>query len=224
MATTKKKTAAKSTTRKSAGKTTGKTARKTTKASSRKDNRGVELGLRRLKSVSWISIMEALAIGVFGVLILIDSATFQRLIFYAVGIFLMVKGAYKIVNYFAMHGRFDFYNNDLFYGVIALILGIIAVVLSEQLSWLVGAIVGVWMIYGSLVRLNTAIKLQAAGVKEWFYVLIFALVMMALGIYAIIAANDGSAMKYVGMAMIAVAVLSIIDDFVFMRNIDKLAE
>lgn len=220
MATTKKKTAAKSTTRKSTGKSTAKTSRST----SRKDNKAVELGVRRLKSVSWVSILEALVIGAFGILILIDSETFQRLIFYAVGIFLMVKGAYKIVNYFAMRGRFDFYNNDLFYGVIALILGIIAVVLSEELSWLVGAIVGVWMIYGSLVRLNTAIKLQAAGVKQWFYVLIFALAMMALGIYTIIAANDAPAVKYIGIAMIVVAVLSIIDDFVFMRNIDKLAE
>ncbi len=216
MATTKQKTATKT------KPSSRKASSKTTKASAKRD-RGVEIGIKRLKSVSWLSILEALIIGAFGVLILIDANTFQRLIFYAVGIFLMVKGAYKIVNYFAMHGRFDFYNNDLFYGVIALILGIIAVVLSEQLSWLVGAIVGVWMIYGSLVRLNSAIKLQAAGVKQWFYVLLFALIMMALGIYAIIAASDGSAMQYLGIAMIAVAVLSVVDDAVFIHNIDKLA-
>lgn len=73
-----------------------------------------------------------------------------------------------------------------------------------------------------MVRLNIAIKLHAAGVKEWFYILIFALVMMALGIYAIIAAGDAAVMQYLGIAMIAVAVFSIFDDVIFIRNLDKL--
>lgn len=161
-------------------------------------------------------------IGAFGVLILMDADKFQTLIFYVIGIFLMVKGAYKVVNYFAMHGRNDFYNNDLFYGVVALILGIMAVVLSDLLGEVVAIMIGAWMIYGALVRLNIAIKLHAAGVKEWFYILIFALVMMALGIYAIIAAGDAAVMQYLGIAMIAVAVFSIFDDVIFIRNLDKL--
>ena len=45
-----------------------------------------------------------------------------------------MKGVYKIVNYFAVHGKYDFYNNDLLYGIIALIFGILSVVLWEKPS------------------------------------------------------------------------------------------
>ena len=48
----------------------------------------------------------------------------------------------------------------------ALVFGIIAVVLWEQLSGAIGIVVGAWMIYGALVRMNTAIKLHAANVKQ----------------------------------------------------------
>ncbi len=217
MATAKKKAPASKATRASKSTSSTKKSAKATKTS-----KGSAIGIRRLKSTSWVSILEALVIGAFGVLILVDANKFQTLIFYVIGIFLMVKGAYKVVNYFAMHGNTDFYNNDLFYGVIALILGIMAVVLSDVLGEVVAIMIGAWMIYGALVRLNVAIKLHAAGVKEWFYILIFALVMMALGIYAIIAAGDAAVMQYLGIAMIVVAVFSIFDDIIFIRNLDKL--
>lgn len=224
MATAKKTTARK--TAKSAGATKAKSTKSTKTAKATKASKGVELGIRRMKSVSWLAILEALIIGAFGVLVLVDADKFQTLIFYVIGIFLMVKGAYKIVNYFAMHGRNDFYNNDLFYGVIALVLGILAVVMSDELGKLVAIIVGAWMIYGALVRLNMAVKLHAAEVKEWFYVMLFALVMMALGIYAIIAANNEGApvMQYLGVAMIVVAILSILDDVFFIRSLDKIGK
>ena len=72
-----------------------------------------------------------------------------------VGIFLIIKGVYKILNYFATHGQYDFYNNDLLYGIVALVFGVIAVVLWEELGGVIGLVVGAWMIYGSLVRINT---------------------------------------------------------------------
>lgn len=141
-------------------------------------------------------------------------------IFYVVGIFLMVKGIYKIINYFAVHGRYDFYNNDLLYGIIALVFGVIAVVLWEQLSGAIGIVVGAWMIYGALVRMNTAIKMHAAGIKEWFYVLLLSLVMLALGIYLII--SVGAVLVVVGWIMVASAVISIVDDVILMQHLDAI--
>lgn len=134
----------------------------------------------------------------------------------------MVKGVYKIVNYFAVHGRYDYYNNDLLYGIIALVFGVIAVVLWEQLTGAIGIVVGAWMIYGSLVRMNTAIKLHAAGVKEWFYVLLLSLVMLALGIYMIV--SVGVVVTVVGWIMVAAAVIGIIEDIMFLRNVDAVTK
>lgn len=197
------------------------TAKKTTRSSAAGKKAEVNVP-RRVKSVGWLAILESIIIGALGVALIWQPEQMMMVIFYVVGIFLMVKGIYKIINYFAVHGKYDFYNNDLLYGIIALVFGVIAVVLWEQLSNAIGIVVGAWMIYGALVRMNTAIKLHAAGVKEWFYVLLLSLVMLALGIYLII--SVGAVVVVVGWIMVASAVISIIDDMIFMRHLDAISK
>ena len=192
------------------------------KSASSKAAKGMAPVLQMAKSTGWLAILESIIIGALGAVLIINPEGIMRVIFYVVGIFLMVKGVYKIVNYFAIHGRYDYYNNDLIYGIIALVFGVIAVVLWEQLTGAIGIVVGAWMIYGALVRLNTAIKLHAAGVKEWFYVLLLSLVMLALGIYMIV--SVGVVITVVGWVMVAAAVLGIIEDIVFLRNVDAVAK
>lgn len=219
MATTKK-TASSATKAKTSS---GAKARKTSsRQGSSRQSAKAEPIVRRAKSVGWMAILESIIIGVLGGLLIWNPDGMMKLIFYIVGILLIVKGVYKIVNYFAVHGKYDFYNNDLLYGIIALVFGILAVVLWEQLSGAIGLVVGAWMIYGALVRMNTAIKLHTAGVKEWFYVLLLSLVMLALGIYMIV--SVGAVLAIVGWVMIASAVIGIIDDIVFMKHIDAITE
>ena len=206
--TTKKST-------KSAKSKTSSTARKTS-------TKQAIPGVKKLKTVGWMAILESLVIGALGIVLIVNATGVAQLIFYIVGIFLIVKGVYKILNYFATHGEYDFYNNDLLYGIIALVFGIVAVVLWEELTRAIGIIVGAWMIYGALVRLNTAMKLRAAKIKNWFYVLLLSLVMLALGIYVIV--NMGAALWIVGWTMIAAAVVGIADDLVFIKYLDKVSK
>lgn len=196
---------------------------KTTKAS--RSNKGSDDSLvapilKRMKSTSWMAILESLVIGVLGAILIWNPEGILKIVFYVVGIFLIVKGVYHIVNYFAVHGKYDFYNNDLLYGIIALVFGVVAVVLWEQLSNAIGIVVGAWMIYGALVRMNAAIKLHAAGAKEWFYVLLLSLIMLALGIYMVV--SVGAVMAVVGWVMVAAAIVGIVEDILFIRNIDVL--
>lgn len=178
--------------------------------------------LKMAKTTGWVAILESVLIGVLGGLLVWRPEGVMKVIFYVVGICLMVKGVYRIVNYFAVHGKYDFYNNDLLYGIIALVFGVLSVVLWEQFSNVIGIVVGAWMIYGALVRMNSAIKLHAAGVKDWFYVMLLSLVMLALGIYMVI--SVGAVLAVVGWVMIAAAVVGIIDDAVFMKNISAITE
>ena len=194
----------------------------TKKKSAGKSSSAIQPIVKRAKTAGWVAILESVLIGVLGGLLVWRPEGVMKVIFYVVGICLMVKGVYHVVNYFAVHGKYDFYNNDLLYGIIALVFGVLSVVLWEQFSNVIGIVVGAWMIYGALVRMNSAIKLHAAGVKEWFYVMLLSLVMLALGIYMVI--SVGAVLAVVGWVMIAAAVVGIIDDFVFMRNIDAITE
>lgn len=178
--------------------------------------------IRRAKSTSWMAILESLIVGALGIMLLVNPDGMFKIIFYVVGIFLIIKGVYKIINYFAVHGKYDFYNNDLLYGIIALVFGILAVVLWEQLGKLIGIAVGAWMIYGALVRMNTAIKMHTAGIREWFYVLLLSMIMLALGIYMVISAN--AIPMVIGWIMIAAAGIGIVDDILFIRHLDAVTQ
>lgn len=222
--TTSKKSSAKKATTKSTKAAGGaKTSAKATSKKQSRSNNSFEMPIiRRAKSTSWLAILESLVIGALGALLLIDPDGMVKTIFYVVGIFLIIKGVYKIINFFAVHGKYDFYNNDLLYGIIALVFGIIAVVLWESLGRVIGVVVGAWLIYGALVRINVAIKMHAAGLKEWFYVLMLSLVMMALGVYMVI--SVGAIMAVVGWMMIIGAIVGIVDDIFFIRNLDAVTK
>lgn len=215
---TTKKTGAKTTTSKTKTTKAKATRSNTRKASSDGLSKPV---LKRIKGAGWLAILESVIVGVLGVLLITSGDTIVKIIFYTLGIFLMIKGVYKIINYFAVHGKYDFYNNDLLYGIIALVFGIIAVVLWEQLGTVIGVIVGAWVIYGALVRMNTAIKLRTAGIKEWFYVLILSMVMLALGIYMVVSVK--AIFVVVGWVMIAAAVIGVLDDMIFIKHLNKIS-
>ena len=195
-------------------------AAKTTKATKTtktiKATKVVNPMLKRVRSASWLAILELVLVGVLGILLLVNPEGIIKAIFYVVGICLMIKGVYKVMNYFAIHGKYDFYNNDLLYGIIALVFGVIAVVLWEQLGQMIGIAVGAWMIYSALVRMNAAIKMHTAGVKQWTYVLGLAAVMLAMGIYMVV--SVGAVVAVVGWLMIVGAIVGIIDDVCFIRN------
>lgn len=223
--TAAKKPAAKKVTTKKSSTSTAK-AGASKRSSSAKSTKSTKQNdrpvIRRAKSTSWMAILESLIVGALGIMLLVNPDGMFKIIFYVVGIFLIIKGVYKIINYFAVHGKYDFYNNDLLYGIIALVFGILAVVLWEQLGKLIGIAVGAWMIYGALVRMNTAIKMHTAGIREWFYVLLLSMIMLALGIYMVISAS--AIPMVIGWIMIAAAGIGIVDDILFIRHLDAVTQ
>ena len=78
------------------------------------------------------------------------------------------------------------------------------------------------MIYGALVRMNSAIKMHTAGIREWFYVLLLSMIMLALGIYMVI--SVGAVLAVVGWVMLAAAVIGVLDDIIFIKNVNAVAE
>ncbi len=220
----KKTTASKTTNSKSGSTKSGaKRSSNTSRKQSTKQDSIMDMPIiRRAKGASWLAILESVVIGTLGVLLIMFPDTVVKLIFYVVGIFLIIKGVYKIINYFAVHGKYDFYNNDLLYGIVALVFGVLAVVLWEQLGQVIGIVVGAWMIYCALVRMNSAIKMHTAGIREWFYVLLLSMIMLALGIYMVI--SVGAVLAVVGWVMLAAAVIGVLDDIIFIKNVNAVAE
>ncbi len=175
-----------------------------------------------IKKSAWSAIIESLAVMVLGILFIVWPDTMIKVLAYIVGAFFIVKGGFQIITYFMSGGRNDFFDNGLLYGVVSILLGITALVIGEDIAGVFRVIIGVIIIYESLVRINTATKLATAGISTWKYILLLALVMLVLGIF--VTFNTGAVVALIGGLMVATGIIGIIGDVMFIQHINMVIE
>ena len=175
-----------------------------------------------LKQSAWMAVIESLLTAIIGILLITWPNAVIKIIAYIAGIFFIVKGAYQVINYFIVKGQNDFFNNALLSGVISILVGITVLVMGEEIANVFRIVIGIWMIYESLVRINTSIKLHAANIQAWKYILIAALVMLVLGVF--ITFYSGAVVTLIGWMMILVGIIGILGDVVFIQHVNALVE
>lgn len=175
-----------------------------------------------LKQSAWIAIAESLATAVLGIFLIAWPEAVIQVLAYVVGIFFVVKGGYDIISYFIVKGQYDFFNNSLLSGIIAILVGITALVMGPEIANIFRIIIGIWMIYQSIVHVNTSIKLYAAKINIWKYVLILALCMAVIGVF--ITFYTGAVITLIGWLMIVTGIIGIIGDVMFIQYVNTLAE
>lgn len=173
-----------------------------------------------IKKAAWSSVIESLAILILGILFIAWPDMMVKIISYIVGIFFIVKGAYQIINYFVEKGQNDFFNNGLLMGVVSALIGVAALIMGEDIANIFRIVVGIFIIYESLVRINTAIKLSAAGIGIWKYILLLSTIILILGIF--VTFNDVTTV--IGWMMIVSGIIGIIGDTLFIQQVNNVVE
>lgn len=174
-----------------------------------------------LKRSAWAAIIESLVTVILGILLIAWPDTIVKIIAYVAGVFFVVKGLYQIILYFMIKGQHDFFNNDLLYGVISVLVGIVAFVMGGDLANVLCLIIGIWLIYESLVRMSTSLKLHSAGMGIWKYVLLIALIMLAIGLVVVFYKGEAVIMLC-GWMMIISGIIGIIGDIMFIQQVNEL--
>lgn len=173
-----------------------------------------------IKKTAWASIIESFAILILGLLFVAWPDMMIQIVSYVVGIFFIAKGIFQVINYFIEKGQNDFFNNDLLMGVISILIGTATLVIGEEIVNVFRVIIGVFIIYESLVRINTAIKLSSAGVPIWKYVLLLAIIVLILGIF--VTFNDIASI--IGWMMVIAGIFGIVGDILFVQQINTVIE
>lgn len=173
-----------------------------------------------LKQSAWMAVIESLATIIIGILLIAWPDVVVKTIAYIVGFFFIVKGAYQVINYFMVKGQNDFFNNGLLFGVVSILIGLAALLIGEEIANIFRIVVGIWMIYESLVRINTATKLYSAGIAAWKYILILALAMLILGVF--ITFYNGAVVTLIGWIMVLSGVIGIVGDIMFIQHVNTI--
>lgn len=173
-----------------------------------------------LKKTGWIAILESIIFAILGIIIVYKPEGTVRVITGILGTIFILAGIYKIINYFISKGSNDFYNFNLIYGLTAIVIGIVTMAYMNVISSVFRIIIGVWIIYTSFVRISTSLQIKRIGSSVWIYSLILAIIMFICGLYTII--NPGTIIVTIGAIMIIYAIIDMIENIIFMKNVKEI--
>ncbi|MCI8362131.1 MAG: hypothetical protein HFJ41_03195 [Clostridia bacterium] len=173
-----------------------------------------------LKKSGWMSIAESLVFAILGIILIWQKDAIMSMIAYILGAVFILLGIIKVVNYVQTKSKSDLYNYELVYGIMAVIIGIVIMVYSSTISKIFGIIIGMWIVYSSVVRASSALKLKQIKSNIWIYSLVIAIIMLICGLVVIF--NTGAIPATIGAIMITYAVLDIIENVIFINNVKKL--
>lgn len=175
-----------------------------------------------IKKLAWSAVMESLALIILGVLFIVLQDTIVKILAYLIGVFFLVKGGFQIISYYMEKGQNDLFNNGLLSGVISVLIGVALLLVGEDIANVFRVVIGVIIIYESLVRINIASKLSVAKINAWKYILVVALIMLVIGIF--VTFNSGAVITLVGWMMIISGIIGIVGDTVFIQYVNKVVD
>ena len=174
-----------------------------------------------LKKTGVTSLVTSIIFAILGIILIANPEGTIKFIAIILGVIFGLVGLYKIVNYIENKGKYDFYNNDIAYGVIAIVLGIVTICYSTQIGAIFRIIIGLWIVYSAILRINLSIKLKTIASNVWIYSLIIALIMAFCGIFIIY--NSGAVIVTLGIVVVIYSVLDAIESIMFLNNVSKLS-
>lgn len=183
--------------------------------------RPIEQAGKDIKKTAWSAVLESIILIIFGALCVIWPDTIIQVIAYLVGAFFIIRGGILLVDYFATSAQ-NTANNKLLSGVICIILGIIAMIAGQDIAHVFSIVIGVFIIYEALVRLNAALRLRSANANGWKEVAGISVLMMIIGIIVTFAA--GGAMMLAGWLMIITGVIGIVGDVIFIQHVNMVVD
>ena len=122
-----------------------------------------------------------------GLLLLLMPGFITKAAGYVLGIGAVVFGGSQVIRYFQEERIYpEFFRKDLMVGLLAATLGILILIRVEGVISLAPAVLGAVLFSNGVVGLQRAIKARKAAYPQWWMLLIFALLTLALGLVLII--------------------------------------
>ena len=173
-----------------------------------------------LKKSGWVDILVSIVFAIIGIFMIMKTDLAIKIISYILGGIFIVIGIIKSIDYFLSKGKYDFYNYDLIYGIIAIIIGLVTIFCSGLVGSIFRFIIAFWIIYSGLIRLSMSFKLHAVEIDMWNVSLILSIIMIISGIYILF--QNGALVLTIGIIMVIYSIIDLIESVIFIRNVDKL--
>ena len=173
-----------------------------------------------LKKAGWTSILTSVILAIIGIIMIYNPETTMQFISTVLGVFFIVMGIIKLINYFVARGNSTLFTNDIAWGIISIIIGLVVIVYSSTIENIFRIMIGIWIIYSGFTRLTLSFKLKGINEKTWALVLTLSVLMIIGGLY--VTFYQGALIVTLGVIILAYSIMDLIEGFIFMRNIKDL--
>lgn len=182
----------------------------------------MELFTKILKKTGWAAVILSLVSLGIGILLVANPESIIKMIAYTISAIFLIVGAGKIGRYLYYKGKFNFYDTDIIYGIIAILLGVIFIIYHDALGAIFRITIGIWIIYLALTKMNLSTKLKQNKVNAWLYHLILAFLMLMAGLY--VSLVPGTLIVTVGIIIIVTSIIDIIENIIFLYHVKDFTE
>ena len=173
-----------------------------------------------LKKAGWTSILTSVIFAIIGLIMIYYPESTIMFISTIIGIFFIVVGIIKIINYFIARGNSTLFSNDIAWGLIAIILGLVTMVYSGTIESILRIMIGIWIIYSGFTRFNLSFRLKNINSKLWAFVLILSIIMVVGGVY--VTFYPGALIVTLGVIILIYSIIDLVEGFIFMRNMNDI--
>lgn len=163
---------------------------------------------------------------VLGVALLLWPTTSVKMICYGLGIAMVVLGITYGIIYFTKENLNGFLQMDLVIGIICLAFGLFILLNPTFLSTALPFAMGLILLLGAVVKLQSAFNMKRLDFRRWYVVLIFALVLVALGLVLLWNPfeQESHMILYIGMCLILDGMTNLISMICIQMRVKKLVK
>lgn len=177
-----------------------------------------------LKKGTIINLISTIFFLVIGIILVTSPVTTLRVITYVVETVLIIWGIVTIVNFVRVESKHDVFSLGFVQGVICILLALFLIVNPKIIVTILPICIGIWMVFGSLSRIQVAIKLNAWGQKTSGWYILLAVIMFAIGLVIICNPFKTASLivQMLGGSIIVYCVLDVIESIGIIRFLDKM--
>ena len=141
-----------------------------------------------------------------------------------IGLLMLITGIYAIVKYIASSSRFFVF--ELIYGILNVIVGILAITKPFEVANFITIIIGIWLVFNSVSKLAFALQIRKINNVSWLFDLVMSVLCIILGILIIINPFDGYIIltTYAGIMLLVYACMDIVEQLLIRKRINDITK
>ena len=159
---------------------------------------------------------------VLGIFLVANPSVGVNASLFLFGVILMISGLYSIIKY--INNNSVIFRFELIYGILSIVVGLIAFFKPFALVNLITVLVGAWLVISSFIKFFVANELRRVGIESWTFDMGISVLTIILGLMLIINPFGGYIIltTYVAILIMMYAAMDLVEQFFIRKRASKI--